>query len=297
MSIRALHLMVYRHSAFYSPVLAGIAGGFFEEEGFDATYTLMPPGREVGEMLASGEIHVSQGSVSSAWAWLEQGRDPPFTAFAQLNRRDGFLIAGRQPDPQFDWEKLLRGRFIFAHGGQPQAMLAYAMHRKGIDLACVRGLDRGDPGASMAAFAAGEGDYFHEQAPYPQQLEAQGRAHVVASVGEVIGPVAFSCLVALPQWLSRPEAPRFVRAYRKAREWANSAPAGEVAATAASYFPGIGRDALTRSIAYYQGLGCWAGGLEIGRDEYETTLDVFEHSRLISKRHPYEQVVSSLPMR
>ncbi len=29
-----LNLMVYRHSVFYSPLLAGIAGGFFAAEGF-----------------------------------------------------------------------------------------------------------------------------------------------------------------------------------------------------------------------------------------------------------------------
>ena len=59
-----LNLMVYRHSAFYSPVLSAIAGGFLAHEGFEATYAVMPPQRSVGEMIASGEIHVSQSAVS-----------------------------------------------------------------------------------------------------------------------------------------------------------------------------------------------------------------------------------------
>jgi hypothetical protein len=60
-----LRLMVYRHSAFYSPILSAIAGGFLAHEGFEATYTVMPPGRSVGEMTVSGEIHVSQTAVSA----------------------------------------------------------------------------------------------------------------------------------------------------------------------------------------------------------------------------------------
>lgn len=290
-----LNLMVYRHSAFYSPILAGMGAGFFARAGFAPTYTLMPAGSDVGAMIASGMIHVSQASVSTSWGVLEKGEAPPFTIFATLNRRDGFLIAARRPDPGFRWEKLLAGRFLFAHGGQPQAMLAYATHRMGVALDRVAGLDRGDPGKAMAAFAAGEGDYFHEQAPYPQQLEVEGKGHIVASVGEVIGPIAFSSLAASPAWLARPEAKDFLRAFGEARRWAHSAPPEEVAAAEQSFFPAIGREALVRAIDYYQKLGCWSGGLDIPRNEYETILDVFQHSKLITRRHPYEQVISPLP--
>lgn len=292
----ALNLMVYRHSAFYSPLLAGIGAGFFARTDFAPTYTVMPAGRSVGEMLASGEIQVSQAAVSTAWPYLDRGETPPFAIFASLNRRDGFLIAARRPDPDFRWDKLTTGRFMFAHGGQPQAMLTYALHRKGVDLGRVNGIDAGGPDTAMAAFAAGDGDYFHEQAPYPQQLECDGHAHIVASVGEVIGPVAFSSLAATPAWLARPEAQRFLQAYGLARQWTQGAPPADVAAAVQSYFPEIHPDALVRAIAYYQKLGCWGGGLPIERSEYETALDVFAHSRLVARRHAYEQVVVAPPL-
>lgn len=60
-----LNLMVYRHAAFYSPIQSAIAGGFLAHEGFEPTYTVMPPQRSVSEMIASGEIHVSQSAVSA----------------------------------------------------------------------------------------------------------------------------------------------------------------------------------------------------------------------------------------
>ena len=140
-----LNLMVYRHSAFYSPILSAIAGGFLAHEGFEATYSVMAPQRSVGEMIASGEVHVSQTAVSGSWAYLEKGESPPFVHFAQINQRDGFLIASRRPDADFRWEKLAAGRFMFVHGGQPQAMLAYALHKKGVDITALKGLDAGPP--------------------------------------------------------------------------------------------------------------------------------------------------------
>jgi NitT/TauT family transport system substrate-binding protein len=290
-----LNLMVYRHSAFYSPLIGGVAGGFFEAEGFTPTYTVMPAGKTVGEMIASGEIHVSQSAVSASWPYLEKGQEPPFQHFATINRRDGFVIASRTLDPDFRWDKLAARRFMFVHGGQPQAMLAYALHKKGVDFSRVNGIDAGAPDAAMAAFRSGQGDYFHEQAPYPQQLEVEGHAHIVASVGEAIGPVAFSSLAAAPAWLEKPEAVSFVRAFRTAREWVNTADPAEVAAAEQAFFPHVHRAALTRAILYYQKLGCWAGNIAIAPALYETALDVFAHSKLISRRHAYDRVVVNPP--
>lgn len=290
-----LNLMVYRHSAFYSPILGGIAKGFFAREGFEPTYTVMPPERSVGEMIASGEIHVSQAAVSASWPYLEKGERPPFLHFGQINQRDGFLIASRAPDPDFRWEKLAAGPFLFVHGGQPQAMLGYALHKKGVDLAKADGLNAGGTEQMMAAWRAGRGTWFHEQAPYPQQLEHEGCAHIVASVGEAIGPVAFSSLAASPQWLEKPEAARFMRAYRKARAWVNTAAPADVAAAEQSFFPDIHREALASAIHYYQQLGCWAGEATIDRAHYETALDVFAHSKLVTQRHAYDDVVAPPP--
>jgi len=162
-------------------------------------------------------------------------------------------------------------------------------------LAQVRALNAGATEAMMATWRQGQGDYFHEQGPYPQQLEHEQVAHIVASVGEVLGPVAFSSLSATRAWLQTPEATRFMRAYRKAREWVNSAAAAEVARAEQGFFPDVDQRVLTQTIAYYQQLGCWNLPVTIARETYETALEVFLHAQLITKRHPYEQVVVPPP--
>ena len=290
-----LRIMVSRHSAFYSPVLAAVTAGFLKDEGFEPSYAVVPPGRTVAQVLAAGEIDVAQSAVSASWAALEQGKPSPLVHFAQINQRDGFVIAGRRADPAFQWSKLLTGGFMFVHGGQPQAMLAYAMHLRGVNLADAQSVNRGGTEDMLSAFRGGEAAWFHEQGPYPQQLEHEGLAHIVASVGEAVGPVAFSSVAASSDWLARPEAKRFMRAYRKARAWVASAPPAEVAASEQSMFPGIHRDALTRTIAYYQSLGNWGGSVTIAPEPYETALDVFSHSKLITRRHPYSKVVVAPP--
>ena len=60
-----LRLMASRHSAFYSPLLGTIAGGFLQEEGFEPVYTPLPPGQTVAQLLTAGAIDVAQSAVSS----------------------------------------------------------------------------------------------------------------------------------------------------------------------------------------------------------------------------------------
>ena len=290
-----LRIMVSRHSAFYSPLLATFAGGFLAEEGLAARYHVLPAGRTVGEFLAAGEVEVAQSAVSYSWSVLEKGGQPGVAHFAQINQRDGFFIASRKREPAFAWSMLLEGKLMYVHGGQPEAMLRYGLHQHGVDLSRVTGINAGSTDAMLQAFRGGQADYFHEQAPYPQQLEVEGQAQVVAAVGDAVGPVAFSSLAATRAWLRRPEAPGFMRAYRKSRAWVRSAPAADVAASLQSLFPGTAREALVRGLQAYQRLGCWDGEPIIESAHYERALDVFRHAGLISRRYAYADLVVAPP--
>ncbi len=290
-----LRIMASRHSVFYTPLLATFTGGFLQQEGLEAVYSVVPHGRTVGEFIASGEVDVAQSAVSYSWSVLEKGGAPPAMNFAHINTRDGFFIAARAPDPSFTFRRLIDKRLMFVHGGQPQAMLRYALHKQGVELTALKTMDAGITELMMEAFRAAQGDYFHEQAPYPQQLAEEGLAHVVGSVGEVIGPVSFSTLAASPKWLAGPHAVKYMRAFRKARAWAHAGNPQHIAQRLAHLFPAISERALIKGIEAYQRLGCWSGDVEITGPLYEVALDVFEHSRLIRWRWPMEQVVVRPP--
>jgi NitT/TauT family transport system substrate-binding protein len=242
----------------------------------------------------NGTVHVCQSAPSQNFGPLEQGQTPPALHFAQINEKDGFFLTGRTPDPAFTWDKLRGKRVLVDHGGQPLAMFKYACHRRGLDFAAITAIDI--PSGQMdQAFRRGEGDYIHQQGPAPQQLEHDGVGHIVASVGEAIGPCAFSSLAATRDWLRTDMARRFTRAYRKARAWVIGTPAAKIAEAEASFFPQVDGAVLTATLAYYQKLGCWTPHVEITRPALEVALDVFQHAGLITRRHRYEDVVAPAP--
>jgi NitT/TauT family transport system substrate-binding protein len=285
-----INIQFTRFSAFYSPLIATIAGGFLRDEGLTPRHSIAPLGKSAIEGVAAGTVHVCQSAPSQGFGPLEKGQTPPAVHFAQINEMDGFFLTGRAPDPGFAWDKLKGKRVLVDHGGQPLAMFKYACHKRGLDFAAIQAVNV--PSDQMdGAFRRGEGDYIHQQGPAPQQLEHDRVGHVVASVGQAIGPLAFSSLAATRAWLQTDMARGFMRAYRKAR----ASPAADVAKAEASFFPEIDPAVLTATIGYYQKLGCWSPHVEITRPAFEVALDVFEYSKLITKRHRYEDVVAPPP--
>jgi NitT/TauT family transport system substrate-binding protein len=184
---------------------------------------------------------------------------------------------------------------MHVHGGQPEVMLRYGMHKMGIELDGIERIDISSTEDMMNAWRRGEDDYFHEQGAYPQQLEHEGHAYIVASVGDAVGPVAFSSLICRWDWLGTDQALRFTRAYRASREWTHAAEPDEIAAAEADCFPDHSPEAVSRAIAAYQTMGTWGGDIKIPPELYENALNVFEFAGRITQRHSYERVVVPPP--
>ena len=282
-------------SAFYSPLISTMSGGFLKEEGLDYEWSVAKPGVSALAALADGSAHVVQSALSQGFGPLERGETPPAVHFAQVNEMDGFFLTAREPDPDFAWSKLEGADVLVHHGGQPMAMFKYACPRAGIDFAKINAIDAGNAAQIDQAFRDGTGQYVHQQGPAPQQLEADGVGHVVAQLGPVIGPCGFSSLASTREWLDTDMARAFVRAYRRTREYMNDTPAAEIAKAEKPYFPKIAEDVLASCIATYQKLGCWTRHIEITRPAYEATLDIFAYNGTITSRHPYEQVCAEPP--
>ena len=289
--MQAIHIRALRHSAFYSPLLLTICSGYLQQEGLTPVYDVASADKTVEGGLLSGEIHLAQSAVAAGFAGLEHGKPTPIRHFAQINERDGFFLTRRGTDPSgFDWTELVGQKILIDHLFQPLAMLKYALHLLGIAFQQLQVIDAGGVEAMDKAFRGGEGRYIHQQGPYAQQLEADGAGRVVASIGEIIGPVC-----ATPQWLETDMARAFMRAYAQGQAAAIELPAEEIGHRIQSLFPTIAFPVLTRTIAAYQRLGCWSLQARISETSYEKTLDVFEYAGLIRCRHPYEHLVSSPP--
>jgi len=288
-----IRIMVYRHSAFYSPLLATVAAGFLKDEGLEPTYFVKPKDRNLYEMFRAGDVEVMQAAVSTSWDPLSKGVQDIPKHFAQINQRDGFFIASRTKRASFSWKDLEGAEIIADHAQQPLVMLKYALHLQGVDWAKVRALNFGEPEAMVRAFRDGKGDFVHLQGPAPQQLEEDGNGHVLACVGDAMPPLAFSSLMAMPEFLNSAKAHAFMRAYRRALAWVNEAAATEIAARELPMFEGISKESLASAIARYQQLATWRRDPLIPRDQYEVSMDAFIHAGVFKQRYSYDDVVIS----
>lgn len=291
-----INIQFTRFSAFYSPLIATGAAGFLAEEGLEPEFSLSAPGVSAIAALLDGSAHVVQSAPSQGLSSLEKGEAPKAVHFAQVNEKDGFFLTGREPDSNFSWSKLAGKKVLVDHGGQPLAMFKYACKKMGLDYDSIAAVDAGNVDQMDAAFRAGEGDYIHQQGPAPQQLEHDGVGHVVAGLGDAIGPCAFSSLAATREWLDTDMARAFTRAYRKARLWLNETPAAEIARVEASHFPDIDQTVLANTIEAYQKLGNWSPHIEITREAFQVTLDVFANVGRTLEGDAYASVVAQPPL-
>ena len=282
-------------SAFYSPLISAMSGGFLTEEGLDASWSVAPPGVSAIKALEEGKAQVIQSALSQGFTSLGKGETPTAVHFAQINEMDGFFLTAREPDPDFNWKKLEGSEVVLFGGGQPLAMFKYACDKAGIDFDKLKVINVGGAADMDKAFRDGQGNYVQQQGPFPQQLEKDGVGHIVAEVGKQIGPNGFSSLAATREWLATDQAKAFTRAYKKTRIYMNETPAAEIAKAEKSYFPMIDEDVLAKCIESYQKLGCWTPHIEITKPAYEVTLDVFEHFGTLKKRYAYEQVCTLPP--
>jgi len=283
-------------SAFYSPLISTMSGGFLKAEGLEPDWSVAPPGVTALAALEDGSAHVVQSALSQGFAVLDRGETPGVKHFAQINEMDGFFLTGRAADPDFTWDRLEGAEVVMFKGGQPLAMFKYACHKAGIDFDKIKAITPGGAADIDRAFRDGQGEYVQQQGPFPQQLAADSVGHVVAQVGPQIGPCGFSSLAATPQWLSSDMAQAFMRAYRKTRLYMNEEKASEIAKAEKPYFPSIDEAVLADCIATYQRLGCWTPHVEITRPAYEVTLDVFEYNGMLKKRYDYDQVCCAPPV-
>lgn len=277
-----LRITASRHSAFYSPLLSCVE--FLRREGHEVVYNVLQPGQKSYILLGAGEVDVMQSAVSSNWKLMDRGLGPLPVHFAQINQRDGFFLAGRQPDAAFDFRKLEGATLLADHALQPLVMLKYAVRRNGADWNRIRVVDAGTPDQIEAAWAAGTGDYVHLQGPVVT-------GDIVAAVGAWVPPVAFSSLCCARPFQETEAYQVFLKAYGQAREWVRTAAPESVAAAESPFFSQTPASALEDAIRRYQALGCWDGGVEIPGDLYEQALNVFESESELATRHPFEEVV------
>ena len=100
MVMTKIHIQFTLFSAFYSPLISTMTGGFLREEGLEYEWSVAPEGKSAIESLMDRSAHVVQTAPSQSFGPLSKGEIMPWAHFAQINEMDGFFLTGRDADPE-----------------------------------------------------------------------------------------------------------------------------------------------------------------------------------------------------
>jgi len=181
--------------------------------------------------------------------------------FCGLTATDGFMLVGRNKVDKFDWG-MLKGKDIlgFRPGSTPLLYFEAAMRQNGIDpLKDVKLANNVGIPARVGSWLAGQNQYAIFIEPDASQLELDGKAHFLASIGETVGFADYTCFMATDKYIrDRPDIVQgWTNAILKAQKWTAAAPATDIAKVLEPYFPGIAMPALIAAAARYQRLRIW----------------------------------------
>jgi NitT/TauT family transport system substrate-binding protein len=290
-------LIVYEpfRSIFYAPQFVTLYGGHFAAEGLDVEVRTAGGGVTTTGALIDGTAQVSLGGVMRSLDLADRG-GPFLVHFAEVNSRNGFFLLSREPRPRFAWPEMA-GRTVlsFAEAPTPWQCMLTVLRRHGVDPARVR-IERTLPvGEAVAAFRAGHGDFLETGQPFTEILLAEGRAHLVASMGEATGPLPFSSYMTTTAALRerRDTLVRFTRALLRAQRWLAQASAAEVADLIAPAFPDVAPDIRRAAVARYLGQQTWAADPILRAPGYEYLQQILLDGGFIQRRHRYEDLVDT----
>lgn len=286
-----INIMALRHSAFYAPLLMTINGGYLKKQGLEPVYTIATADNPIEANLQAGTAHLSQSAPAVSFSALEKGETVNIVHFAAINNRDGFYLTAREPNEKFNWSDLEHQEVLVDHLFQPYATLRYAMYINGADFDKVKIINAGNVEQMDQAFRAGQGSFVHQQGPAPQQLEHDELGAIVASIGEAIGPIAFSSLCATRDWLTTDMAEAFLIAYRQAMLDTIEMPAQQIAKVIHNFLPDIDYEVLVTTLGAYKKMGTWTTDITLNSESYDNLLKVFLHSGYITKSHAMDTCI------
>lgn len=295
--LKKVRLIEVTHSLFYTPQYIAITQGFFEEEGLQIELTNGKGADKCMAALLSGEADIAfMGPEASVYVY-NQGRGDYAINFAQLTQKDGSFLVGREPDPDFTFEKL-RGKEVLGgrKGGMPFMTLEYVVKNHGL----VPGEDlnlRTDVQFDVlaGAFVGGEGDYVALFEPVAATLEKEGKGYVVASIGKEGGYIPYTCYSTTKSIMEKnPElVQKFTNAIYKGMLWVQNHSSEEIAKAVKPQFPDTEDDILVALIDRYREQDSWKPDLIITEEGLNHMMDIMELAGELDQRADYEKIVTT----
>lgn len=285
------------HSVFYAPQYVAINLGFFSERGIEIELVNGGGADKVMTAVLANQVDIGfAGPESAIYVYLQGKEDYP-EVFAQLTKRDGSFLVSREKDDNFEWNDL-KGKHILPgrKGGVPYMALEYVIKQNGLTPATDMNFDNSISFDAMtAAFLGGVGDYVTIFEPTATTLEKEGKAYIVASVGEEAGEIPYTAYFAKKSYIDENEEliQKFVDAIYEGQIWVDTHSSREVAEILMYSFPDTDIDVLETVVQRYKDIDAWNKTPVMTKESFNRLQDVIEEAGELSSRVEFENIINN----
>lgn len=289
------------HSIFYAPFYAAINLGYFEEEGIEIDLVNGGGSDQSMTALISNSADVALLGPETAVYVVSEGASNTPVIFGQLTKRDGSLLVGRNPEPNFEWSNLVGKEIIGGRrGGSPAMALQYAIERVN-NLPVGTGPNEVNINLDVAfnlvvgAFEAGTGDYCTMFEPTASEYVAAGKGYIVASVGEECGEVPFTCFMAMQSYIDKNEGQieGFLRAVMKGYNYLMTATDDQIYEALAPSFSTSTRSSIVSSVKTYIAIDAWMSTPIMEESAYNRLLAIMTNAGELDEPVAFGDVVDN----
>jgi NitT/TauT family transport system substrate-binding protein len=285
------------HSLFYAPQYAAIALGYFADEGLEIELTNAGGADGVMTAVISGDADIGFcGPEQTVYVYNQGQPDYPIN-FAQLTKRDGSFIIGREKVEDFDI-KDLEGKYIIGgrKGGMPVMALNFTLTNHGIVPGKDVVVDTSIAFDAMTgAFISGTGDFVTAFEPTAGALEAAGHGYVLASLGTLSGEIPYTVYNARKSYIElHPYIIQgFTNAIIKGQKYVATHSAEEIAEVITSFFPDTDIATVVSVVDRYKSVDAYASSPALSEEAFERLLDILDRSGELTTRPPYHALVTN----
>ena len=207
------------------------------------------------------------------------------------------MLVGREKVDKFDWS-MLKGKEIlgFRPGSTPLLFLEAALRQNGLDpQKDVKLMNNVGIPARVGSWLAGQNQYAIFIEPDASQLELDGKAHFLASIGETVGLADYTTFMATDKYIreNKETLQNWTNGIAKGMKWTAEAPVPELVKTLEQFFPGVDPKAMAASAERYRRLKIWKTSPVIEPAPMEKFQDILVQGHVLepAKRVKFQDLV------
>lgn len=284
-------------SLLYAPAYVAITKGYFKDAGLDVALSTANGGDKSAAALLSDSADIALIGPETAIYVLNSDSSTKIRIFCGLTSTDGFMLVGRNKVDKFDWS-MLKGKEIlgFRPGSTPLLFLEEAMRMNGVNPDSDVKLNNNVAiPARYGSWLAGQNQYAIFIEPDASQLELDGKAYFLASIGATTGFADYTAFMATDKYIAANPTvvQNWTNAIYRAQKWTASASAADIVQAIAEFFPAVNPKALTAAAERYQKLKIWKDSPVIEPKAIDRFQDILVNGHVLepAKRVQFKDLI------